>query len=68
MELRAVWGSGGNDVWAVGDGGTLLHYDGDVWDPQSSPTVNDLYGLWGRAADDVFAVGDYGTILHRTRR
>jgi hypothetical protein len=26
--LHAVWGSSPNDVWAVGDGGTILHYAG----------------------------------------
>ncbi len=25
--LRDVWGSSGSDVFAVGDGGTILHYD-----------------------------------------
>jgi hypothetical protein len=26
--LRGVWGSSGSDVFAVGDDGTILHYDG----------------------------------------
>lgn len=25
--LRALWGSSGNDIWASGDAGTLLHYE-----------------------------------------
>jgi hypothetical protein len=24
-----VWGSSGSDVFAVGEGGTILHYSGD---------------------------------------
>ena len=29
--LYGVWGSAADDVWAVGDGGTLLHWDGFAW-------------------------------------
>jgi hypothetical protein len=31
--LRGVWGSGPTDVWAVGDRGSLLHFDGATWAP-----------------------------------
>jgi hypothetical protein len=31
QDLSAVWMKG-NDVWAVGSGGTVLHYDGARWD------------------------------------
>src|SRR5207244_9013906 len=27
-DLLGVWGSGASDVWAVGDAGTILHFDG----------------------------------------
>src|SRR5262249_6036342 len=26
-----VWGSGASDVWAVGDVGTIVHWNGSVW-------------------------------------
>src|SRR5207253_74408 len=29
--LYAVWGAAPNDVWAVGEYGTVLHYDGTGW-------------------------------------
>ena len=29
--LREVWGMTENDVWAVGDGGTALHWNGSDW-------------------------------------
>ena len=29
--LRAVWGNSSTDVFAVGDAGTILHYDGTCW-------------------------------------
>ena len=62
--LHGVWGSSGSDVFAVGDYGTIVHYDGMTWSPMSSGTYNHLRGVWGSSGSDVFAVGDYGTILH----
>ncbi|MGC4121752.1 MAG: carboxypeptidase regulatory-like domain-containing protein [Myxococcales bacterium] len=62
--LQAVWGTGPDDVWAAGDLGTLIHWNGVVWTVVPSPTTNRLHNLWGAAADDVWAVGDGGTLLH----
>ena len=59
-----MWGSSGSNVFAVGDSGTILHYDGSSWSAMSSGTTNYLYGVWGSSGSDVFAVGDAGTILH----
>ena len=62
--LNGVWGSSGSDVFAVGDSGTILHYDGTAWSAVASPTANNLNSVWGSSATDAFAVGDNGTILH----
>jgi hypothetical protein len=62
--LRAVWGSGANDVWAVGDSGAVLHGDGTAWAPVPSGTDRDLRGVWGSGASDVWAVGEGEVILH----
>src|SRR2546427_7409028 len=62
--LRSVWGSASTDVWAVGDAGTILHWDGSAWSGFPSGTGNILYSVWGSASTDVWAVGDAGTILH----
>ena len=62
--LWSVWGSASTDVWAVGLGGTILHWDGSAWSPVASGTVNSLTSVRGSASNDVWAVGD-GTILHR---
>jgi hypothetical protein len=64
-----VWGSGGNDVFAVGyagpgQPGTILHYDGTAWSAMNSGSTASLHGVWGSASTDVFAVGEGGTILH----
>jgi len=65
-DLRGVWGSGASDVYAVGHGGTILHYNGTSWSSQTSGTTNNLYGVWGSGASDVYAVGASGTILRST--
>jgi hypothetical protein len=62
--LRGVWGSSATDVFAVGDGGCIAHYDGVTWSPMSSGTTNPLFGVWGSSSSDVFVVGSLGTVLH----
>jgi len=63
LTLNDVWGTGPNNVFAVGVGGVVLRFDGAFWSAQASSTTADLYALWGSAPDDIWAVGDQ-TILH----
>jgi hypothetical protein len=63
-DLAGVWGSSGSDVFAAGDSGTILHYNGSSWSAMSSGTTNYLYGVWGSSGSGVFAVGWDGTVLH----
>jgi hypothetical protein len=58
--LSGVWGSGENDVWAVGSGGAIFHYNGLAWsfiDPPVSTDEPELFGVWGSGPNDVWAVG-----------
>jgi cysteine-rich repeat protein len=68
--LHDVWGSGPDDVFAVGSAGKALHYDGSTWVERSEgldPLVT-LRGVWTAGADsDVIAVGDQGTIARYSR-
>lgn len=52
-----IYGSGADDVYAVGDKGLILHYDGEAWTTVPSGTDRTLYGLWAAGPDDVWAVG-----------
>lgn len=56
-DLDAVSGSSARDVWAVGTGGTIVHWDGTTW--AASPTKDgaNLAGVWAWSADDAWAVG-----------
>jgi hypothetical protein len=55
--LNGVWGSGAEDVWAVGDAGTILHWNGHAWAALSGGTTEALSAVWGSGPDDVWAVG-----------
>ena len=63
-DLNSVWGSASSSVFAVGNSGTILRFNGSVWSSMSSGTAGNLNAVWGAAPDDVFAVGQSGTILH----
>jgi hypothetical protein len=69
--LDDIWGTGPNDVWAVGSTCTncdaaedvasvctdvLLHYDGTAWS-QSFTQLGLLFGVWGTGPCDIWAVG-----------
>jgi predicted small lipoprotein YifL len=62
--IHAVWGSSPSNVFAVGAGGNILHYDGKSWSSMLQSTPEDLLAIWGSSATDVFAVGVGGTIVH----
>jgi len=64
--LHGIFGSSPSDLWIVGAGGCILHYDGVSWARIPSPTRADLHAGWALAPDDVWIVGQ-GTSLHVTR-
>jgi hypothetical protein len=66
-----VWGAGPKDIYAVGTGGLVMHWDGTSWSEVVAvpPTGQDLLGISGTPATDtrpveIFVVGLAGTILH----
>lgn len=61
--LHEIWGSSSSNVFAVGEWGTILHYNGSSWSAMAKKTSKLLVGVWGSSASDVFAVGHGGTIL-----
>jgi hypothetical protein len=62
--LYDIWGSAQHNIIAVGEGGTILRYDGSSWNTDASGTTIHLSGIWGSAMDDIYAVGDKATLLH----
>lgn len=61
--LDGVWGLDAQNVWMVGNQGTILKWDGSSWQRQESNTTQTLSAVWGSSATDVWAVGTSGTVL-----
>lgn len=62
--VQAVWGTDATHVWAVGDAGVIVSWNGSAWSPQESGTMFSLYGIWGTSPTDIYAAGAGGTVLH----
>lgn len=63
-QVRRLWGTSDQDVWAVGAGEANLHWDGHVWSEVPKATDKPLYALWGAGPKDVWAGGEDGVIVH----
>lgn len=64
LDLKAVWGAGANDVWAVGSNGLIVHYNGTSWTNQKSGVTENLTGIDGSSNHDIWVCGDMGSVLH----
>lgn len=61
-DLNGVAFTDTNEGWAVGDGGTILRYDGVSWALVPWPGILGLNGI-ALSGNDGWAVGDDGTVL-----
>jgi hypothetical protein len=55
--LLKVWGTSASQVFAVGQAGMILEFDGFRWRQSASGTGEDLISLWGTGPDRIIAVG-----------
>lgn len=56
-DWNGVWGSASDDVFAVGELGRILHYDGNAWSRMPDVDEAELMAVWGSGPTDVYAVG-----------
>jgi len=66
--LRSIYGIATDDVWAVGDDATVVHWDGAAWTRIATPldAAADkpmLASVWGSGPKDVW-IGGNGIMLH----
>jgi hypothetical protein len=59
--LHSSWGTSSANMYSVGDGGTILHFDGTNWTRMVSGTTKNLYSIWGTSDGDIWAAGFYST-------
>jgi hypothetical protein len=67
-DLRWLWGEPApagytGDAYAVGDNGTILHYNGTQWTPMWSGLTSTLRTVYGTSATNVYIGGDNGVAL-----
>lgn len=61
--LTDVWGPSPDNLFATGDGGIVMRYDGQKWRLTHTPVTETLNAVWGTDASHVWAVGVDGVIL-----
>jgi hypothetical protein len=52
-----IWGAAADDVWAVGNAGSITRFDGSSWDLVRSPGWEQFEAVWGASANSAWAVG-----------
>lgn len=69
VHLDAIWGSGPNEAYVVGDSFNIRRFDGKTWSSVAAGSVSDnrgeLFSVGTHKAGDVTVVGKYGTIYRR---
>jgi len=61
--LRSVFGANDSMIFAVGDGGTALMWNGTNWSKIATNTAQPLYGVYAVNSSTIIAVGGSGTAL-----
>ena len=61
--MNDAWSVTPNDVWVVGDYGTILRWNGVAWEGIDSNTTNDLNGVIAFEDGTAVAVGDSALII-----
>jgi len=61
--LNKVWGTASDDLYAVGESGTIWHRKGTTWALETNPATSNLLTVYGCGATDVYAVGGQD-VLH----
>ncbi|MBM4353085.1 MAG: hypothetical protein FJ109_04700 [Deltaproteobacteria bacterium] len=61
--LWSIWGVDEDSIYAVGNEGVVLHWDGVSWQPHGGDTKGNIYGVGGSSAKDVVLVGGEGLVM-----
>jgi hypothetical protein len=65
--VSSVWERTPTDVWAVGQGGMIKHWNGTVWSDRPLPGYTaDIFDVGGTSGTDVWFCGPSGAVGHWT--
>lgn len=67
VDLQDIDGLSADDLYVVGTGGNMHHYDGSRWSRIDSPTNRHLLRVLAVAPDEVYVSGSGGTLLVGSR-
>lgn len=56
-DLRSIWGTSQNNLYAVGRNGLILHYNGEQWSKMKSNTTKFFTKIWGVDNSEIYVVG-----------
>jgi hypothetical protein len=59
--LNDVWGDSEDDIYAVGEAGTVLRFDGSSWARVTSGDMDNLVNVW-RDGSDVLVADEHGEV------
>ena len=63
--VRGIWGFNPKDIFAVGVGATVLHYNGNEWEEFNNlhlDRFNSYSDIWGISHNNLFIAGDMGEV------
>jgi hypothetical protein len=63
QSVKAVWGSGPTDLWAITDLPAVLHFNGRGWNQTPMSGMGVPVAVWGSGPRDVFVVGEGGLAM-----
>ena len=70
-DLRWAWADSAagynDDAYAVGDAGTIVHYNGTAWLPMASGVTTNLRAVYGTSSTNVYIGGDNGLVFLGTQ-
>lgn len=55
--FHGAWAAGPNDLFIGGEGGVIMRWNGQTWNPMVTPTQKTILDMHGLSANDVWAVG-----------
>ena len=61
--LHAIHGGSAKDVWAVGDRGAIVHYNGTEWKCLETPVCASMNAVKADGRGNAWVCGDGGTVL-----
>src|SRR5581483_3091235 len=57
LSLNKIWGTSDDDLYAVGEGATIWHREGDGFVLEDNPAKSNLLTVFGSSASEILAVG-----------